>query len=143
MIKDEEKRRHRRLPVLHEIDEPIQVALDGKIVPGVLVDLSASGMALLTYASVPVGSEIALSINLPGLKTKPLKGRVVWSLSKGEMWRIGISFSHIDPTDFRHINRMAIDSDDCDTKVNLGVRDVCFEDCAYFYLCSKPVKLPS
>jgi len=137
-----ERRKHARLPVLHEIDKPIQVALDSqKSVPGVLVDLSASGMSLLTYALVPVGSEINLAIDLPGLKTHPLKGRVVWTIQKGEMWRMGIAFNSIDPVDFRRINKMAIECSDCDTKLALGVTDPCYKDCVYFPLCTKPAKL--
>ena len=137
-----ERRKHARLPVLHEIDEPIQIAIDGqKSVPGILVDLSASGMSLLTFTLVPVGSNINLSINLPGLKTKELKGRVVWTIEKGDMWRMGLAFGSIESSDFRHINKMAIECSDCDTKIALGVPDPCFEKCSYFPLCAKPMKL--
>ncbi|MBN1824206.1 MAG: PilZ domain-containing protein [Endomicrobiales bacterium] len=137
----QEKRRHNRLPVLHEMDEPIQLAIGEKNVPGILVDLSAGGMALLAFASIPVGSEINLSIDIKGLKTQPISGKVVWTLSKGEMWRIGIVFTKIDPLDFRHINRLAIECQDCDNKYALGVTDICSEKCSYFPLCDKPVKL--
>lgn len=137
-----EKRRHNRLPVLHEIDEPIQISLNGKAVPGILVDLSAGGLALLSFSSIPVGTMISLSIDVPGLKTQILEGKVVWALAKGEMWRIGIVLTKIDPIDFRHINRIAFDATDCDTKLALGVTDICFEKCAYYQLCEKPIKLP-
>ncbi len=136
-----ERRKHARLPVLHEIDKPIQLAVNDKSVPGVLVDLSASGMALLSFALVPVGSKINMAIDLPGLKTHQLEGRVVWSIQKGQMWRIGIAFSKVDPVDFRHVNKMAIECSDCDTKIALGVTDPCFEKCSYFPLCTKPSKL--
>ena len=136
-----EKRRHNRLPVLHEMDEPIQIMLNNKTVPGILVDLSAGGMALLSFTAIPVGTDINLSIDVPGLKTQALEGKVVWALSKGEMWRIGIVFTKIDPIDFRHINRVAFDATDCDTKLTLGVTDICFEKCSYFCLCEKPIKI--
>jgi len=136
-----EKRRHNRLPVLHEMDEPIQISLNNKAVPGILVDLSAGGMAILSFTSIPVGTNINLCIDVPGLKTQPLEGKAVWVLSKGEMWRIGIVFTKIDPIDFRHINRMAFDATDCDTKLALGVTDTCFERCSYYQLCEKPIKL--
>ena len=137
-----DKRRHNRLPVLHEMDEPIQISLNNKVVPGVLVDLSAGGMALLSFSSIPADTRINLSIDVPGLKTQPLEGRVVWSLAKGEMWRIGIVFTKIDSVDFRHINRIAFDASDCDTKLTLGVTDICFEKCAYYRLCEKNIKIP-
>lgn len=137
----QEKRKHNRLPVLHEMDEPINIAFNNKQVPGILVDLSAGGMALLTFASAPVGTDISLVIDIPGLKTHLLTGKVAWTISKGEMWRIGLSFTAIDPLDFRHINRMAFECADCDTKLALGVSDICFPKCTYFPLCQKPVKL--
>lgn len=142
-MQPQEKRRHNRLPVLHEMDEPIQISFNNKAVPGILVDLSAGGMSLLTFASIPVGSEVNLSIDVPGLKTQPLSGKVVWALSKKEMWRIGIVFTKIEPHDFRIINRIAIDCCDCDTKLALGVTDICFEKCSYRPLCEKPAKIPN
>lgn len=140
-MQQQDKRKHSRLPVLHEMDEPIHIAFNNKQVPGILVDLSAGGMALLSFASAPVGTEITLVIDIPGLKTHPLCGKVAWTLAKGEMWRIGIAFTSIDPADFRHINRMGFECTDCDTKLALGVTDICFEKCSYFALCQKPVKL--
>ncbi|HBU68986.1 MAG TPA: hypothetical protein DEE98_01235 [Elusimicrobia bacterium] len=137
----DEKRRYKRYPVLHEIDKTIQIALNEKVLPGVLVELSAGGMAILTFASISVGTEVNLSLDLPGLKTKPLSGKIVWALAKGEMWRLGISFTTIDPVDFRHINRMGFDYADCNTKLSLGVTDVCSEKCSYFELCQKSARL--
>lgn len=137
----QEKRKYSRLPVLHEMDEPIKIALSDKSIPGILVDLSAGGMSMLTFTQIPTGTEINLSIVVPGLKTQIIGGRVVWSICKGEMWRMGIAFTKLDPIDFRRINRMAFDCADCDTKLALGVTDVCVEKCSYFELCTKKVKL--
>jgi hypothetical protein len=113
----------------------------GKAFPGVLIDLSAGGVSLLAYTSFPLGTELSLTINLPGLETKPLNGHVVWVIPKAEMWRMGIAFTEVDHIDFRHINRMAFDFTDCEKKLSLGVSDVCVEKCSYFNMCSKPVKL--
>lgn len=136
-----ERRKHQRYPVIHEMDRPIQLSFDGKSIPGVLVDLSAGGMALLTYNNISLGKETNICIDLPGLKTDDLVGHVVWAIAKGEMWRLGIAFSKISPLDFRHINKIAFDFVDCETKINLGVNDVCTEKCAYFALCQKPVRI--
>ncbi|MFH1368902.1 MAG: PilZ domain-containing protein [Elusimicrobiota bacterium] len=137
----EERRRYKRSPVIHEMDETIQIGLGTDAIPGLLVDLSAGGMSLLTYSALPLSTLINLSIDLPGLKTHHLMGKVVWTVPKGEMWRVGITFSKIDPADFRHINRLAFDFSDCETKLALGVSDVCFEKCSYLKLCHKPQKL--
>ncbi|MCB4790492.1 MAG: PilZ domain-containing protein [Elusimicrobia bacterium] len=137
------KRRHLRYPVIREMDQSIQLSIGDKTIPSLLVDLSAGGVSLLTYDNVVLGTEITLSINLCGYQSKELSGHVVWTISKGEMWRLGISFSKIDPLDFRHINRMAFDFNDCETKLKLGVNDVCVEKCSYFQLCQKPTKIKS
>ncbi|MBN1621757.1 MAG: PilZ domain-containing protein [Endomicrobiales bacterium] len=136
-----ERRKYARYPVIHEMDQPIQISVGREIIPGVLVDLSAGGTALLTYTNIPLGTTLNLSIALPGLKTKDLSGSIVWVIAKGDMWRVGIAFTHIDPIDFRHINRMAFDFNDCEAKLALGVTDVCSAKCSYLPLCQKPVKL--
>ena len=66
----------------------------------------------------------------------------MWSIAKGDMFRTGIAFHAIDPVDFRHINRMGFDFADCDTRLELGAKDVCFIKCSYFALCTKEHKLP-
>jgi len=137
------RRKEDRFPVLHEIDEPIELAFNNEAVPGVLVDLSATGMCILTFASIAIGTDISMTVNLPGFKSKPLAGKVVWTIKKGEMFRTGIAFNSIDPLDFRHINRMGFDFTDCDTKLELGAKDVCFAKCSYFELCTKDEKLSS
>ena len=58
----QEKRRHNRYPVIHEMDKPIQILLAGELVPGVLVDLSAGGMAVLAYKNVSLGTAINLLV---------------------------------------------------------------------------------
>ena len=136
----QERRKFKRYPVIHEMDRPIQLTLEKDVLPAVLVDLSAGGMALLTYASIPIGKEINIIIDFPGFKSHTLNGQVVWSLPKGEMFRVGIAFNKLDPVDFRHINRMAFDFTDCQTKLTLGVTDVCFKKCSYYSLCQKEVK---
>lgn len=137
----EERRKHKRSPVIHEMDEAIEIALGEEKVPGLIVDLSGGGMSLLTYTSLPLGTVLNLTMNLPGLHTHLLTGKVVWSVPKGEMWRVGITFSRIDPADFKHINRMAFDYADCETKLALGVKDVCFDKCSYLKLCQKPQRI--
>jgi len=136
----DERRKHQRYPVIHEVGHPVQLNFGGKTFPGVLIDLSAGGVAMLAYKNIPLGTPISLSINLPGLDTKELSGHVVWVIPKSEMWRIGIAFTQIDHLDFRHINRMAIDFNDCEKKLSLGVNDVCVPKCSYLELCQKPVK---
>jgi len=137
----EERRKFKRSPVIHEMDEAIELGFKDEMVPGLLVDLSGGGMSLLTYKALPLGTILNLSMELPGLKTHRLQGKIVWSVPKGEMWRVGITFNKIEASDLKHINKMAFDFADCETKLALGVKDVCFDKCSYFKLCPKPQKL--
>ncbi|MCL2485239.1 MAG: PilZ domain-containing protein [Endomicrobia bacterium] len=136
-----EKRKHQRMPVIKKFDEPIIIDIGGKQVPGVILDLSADGMQLLTYANIPLNTELFLSLNLPNLKTDTMRGKVVWQRVKDNMFLHGMHITDMNTLDAKHINRMAIDYNDCENKIILGVPDVCYEKCSYFNLCEKPQKI--
>jgi hypothetical protein len=136
-----EKRRNRRMPIIKQFGEPVMMHMQEKSVPGVILDLSADGVSMITYAYIPVGAGICMTIDLPMLKTKPMNGKVVWILPKGDMWRIGIYIESIDTLDAKHINRMAIDFNDCENKISLGVPDVCAAKCSYHQICEKPQRI--
>jgi hypothetical protein len=140
-IKMVEKRKNRRMPIIKQFGEPVIMQIDGKSVPGVILDLSADGVSMISYAHIPAGTEICMTIDIPTLKTKPMKGKVVWSMPKGDMWRMGIYIDTMDTLDAKHVNRMAIDFNDCENKIALGVPDVCFEKCSYYQICEKPQKI--
>ncbi|MDR1940951.1 MAG: PilZ domain-containing protein [Endomicrobium sp.] len=136
-----EKRKHHRLPVIKQFGEPVIMQIGKESVPGIILDLSADGISMMTYANLSVGTEICLSIDIAGIKTNPMNGKVVWSVQKGEMWRTGIHISSINSLDSKHINRMAIDFNDCENKILLGVPDVCVEKCSYYRICQKPQRI--
>jgi hypothetical protein len=135
-----EKRRHRRMPVIKQFGEEIMISFGKNSVPGIILDLSADGISLLTFIQVPTGSDICLSIDLPALKTNPINGKVVWVAKNGDMWRIGIHILSINSLDSKQINRMAIDFNDCENKIVLGAPDVCDKKCSYYKICAKPQK---
>ncbi len=138
-----EKRKNRRMPIIKQFGEPVMLQFNEKSVPGVILDLSAEGVSMMTYANIPVGTEICISIDIPSLKTGPINGKVVWTVPKGDMWRMGIHISTINSLDSKQINRMAIDFNDCENKILLGVPDVCFLKCSYYKICNKPQKIKS
>ncbi|MDR2426630.1 MAG: PilZ domain-containing protein [Endomicrobium sp.] len=136
-----EKRKNRRMPIIKQFGEPMMIQMEGKSVPGVILDLSADGVSMITYAYIPVGTEICMTIDLPMLKTRPMSGKIIWTMSKGDMWRIGIYIGTMDTLDAKYINRMAIDFNDCENKISLGVPDVCIKRCSYHQICEKPQKI--
>jgi hypothetical protein len=129
------------MPVIKEFGKEIMIETGEKSVPGVILDLSADGISLLSFINIAVGSDICLSIDTPALKTNPLNGKVVWVSKKGDMWRIGIHILSINSLDSKKINRMAIEYNDCENKITLGVTDVCDKKCSYYKICAKPQKI--
>jgi len=137
-----EKRKYLRLPIMHQIGEPIDMVINGKISQGVIIDLSAGGMLILGYANIMVDSEIKITIDIRSLKTKTITGKAIWTKAEANnMYKTGIEFTEIESVDFIHINRMASDSKDCDIKIASGVKKVCFRKCAFYGICDKQQKV--
>jgi len=135
-----EKRKYLRLPIMHQIGEPIDMVINGKITQGIIVDLSAGGMLVLGYANIIVNSEIMITIDIKNLKTKNITGRAIWTKAEANMYKTGIKFIEMDPVDFIHINRMGVDCTDCDAKIEAGIKDVCFPKCHFYGPCNKSQK---
>lgn len=138
-----ERRKYVRFPVMKDIAQPIDLFFESspEPVPAVLLDLSAGGCGLLTFVPIEVGTNIQAKINLPGLKIENVKGKVIWTITKGTSWRLGIAFTEISKADFDKIKEISDDYKDCETKLSLGVTDVCFKECKYMPLCTKPIKI--
>lgn len=142
-----ERRQHVRLPMLHGILEPVEIEFyttdtHGKSVPqpAILSDLSAGGMRLITFMAPPHTKELNIILKLDGAKEMPVTGKISWVKDKGGVFMNGISFSHITHDDRKHINEMAEDYSDCDTRTALKLPEVCVETCRANGLCNKPQK---
>ena len=142
-----ERRRHVRLPMLHGILEPVNVDFydktdEGKSrpQPGILVDLSAGGMRLITFLEPPHSKELNMILKLVGVKEMPITGKISWVKEKGGVFMNGITFSSISNEDKKRISEMAEDYVDCDTRLALKLPEVCVETCRSHGLCNKPQK---
>lgn len=137
-----EKREHLRLPIIHQIGEPIDMMINGEILQGVIIDLSAGGMLILGYANIMVNSEIRITIDIENLKTKNITGKAIWTKAEdNNMYKTGIKFIDIDPVDFININRMGVDNNECDAKIAQGEKNVCFRKCNFYVSCNKEQKI--
>lgn len=151
MKMDKERRRHPRFPAAgHPKKEPAKVVIFKPInlffweirttIPGVLLDLSAGGMGLLTFVPVKKGCRLKLQLDLPALKTEIIEGRVAWIVGKGESWRLGIEFSKISRKDSEMINHVASDYSGCEMRILKNDKAVCVKNCHYALSCSKTQK---
>ncbi len=143
----DERRKHKRFPVLRELAEPVDIRLspspiDSKQpIPGVISNLSAGGMALITFIPLPVDATIAITLDIPDLEKTKVEGKVVRREDKGGSYLHGIMFTSVSEKARHHLNQMGIDYEDCEIKLSLGLTDVCDKKCTYWHLCTKPVKI--
>jgi len=136
-----EKRKYLRLPIMYQVGEPVDMVVNGKVSQGIIIDLSAGGMLVLGYANIMVNSEIMITIDIKNLKTKNIVGRAIWIKAEANMYKTGIKFIEMEPVDFIHINRMGVDSTDCDARIASGIKDVCFPKCNFYGPCNKSQKV--
>jgi c-di-GMP-binding flagellar brake protein YcgR len=111
----EERRKSRRLKinltVLYQIDKPLNLRMMigwNREVSAVMLDLSDSGMSILTEYDIPKSTLLLIKftlINLGGtvlerIKTMSISGEVRYSLpAEYEQHRLGIQFTNIEEGD--------------------------------------------
>jgi hypothetical protein len=145
--KFKERRKHRRFPAMHNLLKPIDLIFEPPAtftsVPAILLDLSAGGLGMLTFVPIEAGTEINAQVDFKGLNIPSIQGKVVSVIAKGESWRISVRFKNMENPLTEKLNKMAEDYNDCETKIALGAKDVCFDKCLYFKICEKQYKLGS
>lgn len=141
--KEEERRKKQRFSVLKELDIPILIQLQDKDeeVEGVLLNISASGIGLISFAPIPEGKKVKLSLKFNQLEAENLEGSIIWKSDEKNGCRMGIKFIKIDNKFASSIDRIAEDYVDCDMRIILGAKDVCFPECMYYPFCGKKEKV--
>lgn len=142
-----ERRKHKRLPVIKDLAEPIELTLmnddhrDTRRVPGVLTNLSAGGMDLVLLEAIEGSPLFKLSMHLPGFDRFDVEGKLAWSRPKGNTSIIGIQFTKIDKDHAHQLNHMAEAYWECEDRIRKEAPTVCFHGCTYWDLCEKSAKL--
>lgn len=142
---EDERRKYRRIPTISVVKEALIESQDLNLkteIPAILFNLSAGGLALITFLSIPQDSFIHMNFNLDGLKLKDVEGKVVRVEGKKKTYLVVVAFTKIRDEVKNRINMMADAFDLCETRISLGEENVCSQACSYYQLCSKPVKLP-
>ncbi len=135
------RRKHPRLPVIKDFAKEVHIFIGKELLTGIILNLSAGGILLLTYSDLPKDLNLSLSLDLPNIHTKQIQGKIIRAKKKAVMYEIAIEFVQIDTLDSKKSNRIAIDYTDCENKIALGAQDVCRKECSYFELCDKENKL--
>lgn len=137
-----DKRKTPRVPVLHNIVEPINLFYkteEGKeqSVLAILADLSSAGMRLISFLEAPFSSHLELTMDIPALGKLAIKGKTAWVKKKDAVFTMGIEFSEIPAETALKIKHMAEDFADCDTRILLHLPEVCSPACKAHVLCNK------
>jgi len=141
---EKERRKHRRIPAVTVAKEALVESQEMKLrreIPAIIYNLSAGGMALITFLSLPLNAFINLNFDLDGLKLKDVEGKIVRVEGKEKTYLIVISFTKIRPEVKKHINMMADAFDLCETRRMMGEENICSTECSYYKLCAKPIKV--
>jgi len=142
-----ERRKHKRLPVIKDLAEPIELTLSDpatnktRHLPGVLTNLSAGGMDLVLLGAIEGKHAIRLNMHLPGLDRFEIEGKMVWSRIKGNTSVVGIQFTKIDQDHVKQLTHMAEAFWECEDRIKTKAPTICFHGCTYWDLCEKPAKL--
>jgi c-di-GMP-binding flagellar brake protein YcgR len=153
----EERRRNVRFPVMRNVGEPIELKVvknNQKIsIPGFILNLSSGGVKIVTlgheHVDFALGTHFDLDLKIPHLFSHHVEGRII-HIQKGDKaklhhtndeWFLSLEFTKIKGSDQQRLNRMAEDWSICETKIQLGLPDICFRECAYWDICEKNVKM--
>ena len=139
-----EKRKFKRFPVLYHLIKPVLIRTRGSKAgissPAIMANLSAGGMALLTFSPLAVGKNILISFDLKDLKIDNVKSKVVRCENKEGSYILGVQFLNLKKELADVINKMADDFDSCETRILIGEIPVCRYGCSYFEHCQRIAK---
>ncbi len=150
--KGKERRVHSRIPIAADVGEPIEISIPrnpangnkSTSMPAILANISAGGMALIAFGAegmIKEDSRLNLTTNLPGMTFNKIACQVVHVRCRSEMQTIGVRFTTMPATVKNRIAKLINDYDDCETRMGLGIPEVCTgKKCRYFALCKKTQK---
>lgn len=143
-VKKSEKRKFKRFPVLYHLIKPVLIRTQdskaGISSPAIMANLSAGGMALMTFSPIPVGKKLLISFDLKDVKVDGIKSKAVRCENRESSYIIGIQFLGLPGKIAKKINEMADAFDRCETRILIGEKPVCRKGCTYFEHCMRTAK---
>lgn len=141
-----ERRKHIRFPVIKRLSEPVDIFLSdpktgsGDPVPGVIVDISAGGMGLITFAPIDENTTLSLNIDLPAIGKTELDAKVAWTMHKRGVYQMGMEFVNPPEEITKKLEDMGESFEKCHLTMADGKTDICRKDCACYVICDNPFK---
>jgi len=135
-----EKRTHQRFPTLSVIKTvEISTGEGRSSVPAIMCDISAGGLAMITFLPFPKLSKIVLDLTLPGISLKKVPAQIVRIEEKNGTYLIGLKFTKVPAKLKETINSMAKDWKACEERLAVKKKANCIK-CSYYTLCTKENK---
>lgn len=135
-----EKRKHKRVGV-----PPLLVKLSSlkinELVPGIILNISAGGLAVLAYESYPLNRIFLISFELPQLCLGTVKAKVVRTEKKMGSFLLGLEFINLDHAVQAKIEKMAEDFQNCEANWLKDSQNLCSPSCSYYSFCLKKQEL--
>ena len=135
-----ERRAHPRFPTLSVIKTvEIKRGEGREDIPAIMCDLSAGGLAMITFLPMPLDGEIILDISIPGINLKDVRAKIVRIEEKKGTYLVALKFLKISNGIKKAINRMAADWKRCEENLAAGKKVDC-SLCSYYDICTKEAK---
>ncbi len=135
-----ERRAHPRFPTLSVIKTvEIKRGEGREDIPAIMCDLSAGGLAMITFLPMPLEGEIVLNISVPGINLKDVRAKIVRIEEKSGTYLVALKFLKISDKIKKTISRMASDWKKCEENLASGKKVDC-SHCSYYDICSKEAK---
>lgn len=140
----QERRRYKRFSPTAFLNMPVHLEplppFFGHDICGKLIDLSASGLAILINEIIPQETFLELSVRFHDQSKIHSIVQIKNVRPKNRSYIHGIEFINLSATMAEKIDRMSSDYIDCENRIQKKVLDVCKIDCAFYTLCSKKEK---
>jgi len=140
----EDRRQHKRLPLMLSVATPIRIEMHSEnfdgMLPGILVNLSAGGMAIIVFRHLPEETEIRFSLEFMGIK-RDMTGHIVREEKKfSDTYMVGIKFDRVSKKLKEVVESMADDHDICQIRYVMKPSTACFPECSFKPLCARRIK---
>ncbi|MEA2083814.1 MAG: PilZ domain-containing protein [Thermodesulfobacteriota bacterium] len=145
-MKIAERRKHKRFPVVKRLSEPVDIfiappdAVAETAIPGVIVDISACGMRLITFAPIDENLVLSLNMDLPAIGRTEMDAKVVWTRQKRGVYEIGMEFIKIPEKVSRKLQEMGKAFEKCIASLANGKTDTCSQECPCYMICDNPAR---
>lgn len=100
------------------------------------MDISAGGMAVLTYESYEKGAFLSFDLSfIKGMSPSQIEGKIIRIEEKGKIYLVGITFTNINEESKQLLDKLANDFHLCSDKWLKEGSVNCDKSCSFYNFC--------